>query len=226
MKLIFKKLLKIVLVFLIATIIVYLILTTRNFIRFCNYAQISVIGNEAKLYKLDNEKLKDLGEGVKIYADLLEESKEESLYENDGKEHSLGDGHEHSLGEFYDPMGFSVMTYLQNIVFYIVGNCLGISLFCGSAITIAYIIITSNKINNTLKFIIGYIGVMIVIPPLYMYSWTGRFWDFSTMFKRMPKYFYIGYTVIFILMYIMNYTSAKKMSKDLNEAINMKEKDK
>ena len=69
---------------------------------------------------------------------------------------------------------------------------------------------------------IGYFGVILVVPHIYMYSYTYRLWNFITPYKAMPIYFYIGYTLIFVGMYITNYIVGINMTKKLNQVINSK----
>ena len=88
-----------------------------------------------------------------------------------------------------------------------------------SGVAIAYLVITCRRISTILKFIIGYFGIMIVVPPIYMYTWTYRFWDIGSTYSNMPKYFYIGYTAIFVIMYIVNYKIGVKMTEELNQNI-------
>ena len=52
-----------------------------------------------------------------------------------------------------------------------------------------------------------------------MYTWTYRFWGIVETYKSMPKYFYIGYTAIFVLMYMINYRMGIRMTKQLNETL-------
>ena len=58
-----------------------------------------------------------------------------------------------------------------------------------------------------------------------MFSVTHNFYfagDISAVyFNSSPTliYFYIGYTILFILMYVINYMIGKKMTKELNETI-------
>lgn len=175
------------------------------------------------IYELDAEMINNLGEEVEQmnqFANLLKEEAENSLYKNDGLEHSLGDGHIHTFGEFFDPVGFSAWSLLQSAIYNILAEYIRISIALGIVIAVAYGVISSKKINKVLKFVIGYIGVMLAFPPLYMYSWTGRFWDFKAMyFNGDSKFFYMIYTIIFILICLINYIISKKMTKELNNAI-------
>ena len=96
---------------------------------------------------------------------------------------------------------------------------LTISILLGFSIAIAYVVITSKKLNAILKIAIGYLGVMLLIPYVYMYSYTYRFWSISETFHSTPKYFFILYTIIFLVMYLINYLIGKNMAKNLNQTI-------
>lgn len=209
MKSIAKKILKTLLVFIISTIIIYLVLTITAFYNWCTENQMFV-NSDKLLLQLDSGKIQELGDEIGNYAKLLEDSLDQSYY----KENS----DYHSLAEYYDPLGFSVWAHLHMEIEKIL-NKDAISIFSGVAIAIAYAVITSKKMNHILKFAIGYFGVMLIIPPIYMYSWTYRFWSIFETYRSMPKYFYIGYTAIFVLMYVINYKVGVKMTKELNQTI-------
>lgn len=209
MKTIIKKILKTFLVFIISAIIIYLVFTITAFYNWGKENQM-FINMDRILVDLDSEKIKELGDEIDNYAKLLEDSLDKSYYEESSDYHSLA--------EYYDPLGFSVWTHIhaemENI-----WNKDVISILSGVAIAIAYAIITSKKMNHILKFVIGYLGPMLIIPPIYMYSWTYRFWNIGETYRSMPQYFYIGYTVIFVLMYAINYKIGVKMAKELNQTM-------
>ncbi|MBQ7410097.1 MAG: hypothetical protein IJW20_01795 [Clostridia bacterium] len=217
------KLLKILLVFVLSTMIIYTFFTLKKLINLSNKYQISIFGHMTYIYELDTEMINNLSEEVKQmnqFAELLREEAENSIYKNDGLEHSLGDGHIHTFGEFFDPVGFSAWSLLQSTVYNIFAEYIRISIALGIVVAVTYGIISSKKVNKVLKFIIGYIGVMLAFPPLYMYSWTGRFWDFKAMYLNGDsKFFYFAYTIIFLLICLTNYIISKKMTKELNNAI-------
>ena len=206
MKLVVKEIGKTLLVFIIATILMYTIFTGISFSNWCKENQ--VFYSSENLSNLNRDRIQQMGDRVGRYADAIEESINQTNEEG-----------YHSIGEYFDPLGFSVWAYISEI-----GNIftrhISTSILSGVAIKIAYVVITNKKMNNILKVVIGYFGVMIIIPPIYSYSYTHRLWDISTMYlHQIPKYFYIGYTLIFLLMYVINYMIGKKMTKDLNDTI-------
>lgn len=209
MKSIVKKILKTLLVFIISTIIIYLVLTITDFYHWGKENQM-FINMDRLLEELDSAKIQELGDGIGDYAKLLEDSLDTSYYEENSDYHSLA--------EYYDPLGFSVWVHIHREIEEILNKDM-ISIVSGLAIAIAYAVITSKKINHILKFAIGYFVPILMVPPIYMYSWTYRFWDIGHTYQSMPKYFYIGYTAIFILMYIINYKIGVKMAKELNQTI-------
>lgn len=210
MKSIAKKIFKTILVFIISTIILYLGFTLTNFYAWCNENQLFV-NSDTLLSELDRNKIQELGDSIGKYAQILEDSLDKSYYEENSDYHSLA--------EYYNPLGFSIWSHLQLVVKELLNKYFMISILSGVAIAIAYAVITSKKMNNILKVIIGYLGVMLIVPPIYMYSWTYRFWDIPVTYRNTPMYFYIGYTAIFILMYVINYQIGVKMAKELNETI-------
>ena len=135
--------------------------------------------------------------------------------------HTLTDGHEHTFSDFYEPTGFSLWGFLDGLVQYIGGKyVINAALFLGISVTIAYAVITSKKMNLALKIVIGYFGMMLAFPPLYMYSWTYRFWKLYEMYwNQDSKRFYAIYTTIFVLIFVINYVIGRKMTRQLNETI-------
>ena len=216
MKSILKKSLRILLVFIISTTIVYLAFSTKALLNWCNKNQLILFDkdiSDEKILSLDKEEIQRIGDEVGLDAQLLEYSLDKSFYENDSNYTSLA--------EYYDPLGFAVWRYMQNGIRNITTGYITISILSGVATSIAYAVITSKKMNNVFKFVLGYIGVMILFPPIYIYSYTYRFWDLTTTYiNSVPKYFYIGYTAIFILIFGINYIVGKKMTKELNRTIN------
>ena len=216
MKSLMKKLLKILLIFTISSLIIYIFLTAKDFLKISEKYQlfpIYVVREDG----FDKEMIQELGDEITLFANMIVES---AVYKNDGQNHFIGDGHEHTIGDFYDPIGYSAWSLLQANVYNLFSSYISISIALGIVIAIAYGIITSKNINKVLKFIIGYVGVIIVFPPLYMYSWTGRFWDFKAMYLNGDStFFYLAYTIIFILICLINYVISKKITKNLNKAI-------
>lgn len=224
MKSILTKLLKAILIFLLSTIIIYSTLTIKYLCNWCSEMQVNIFSHEDNIYYLDDEKVNELGNSIRVQAELFEEAGKESPYKNNINGHSFNDGHSHSFTDFYDSLGIVLWQNLQSLVWQISEMYINISIFLGIAISFAYIIVTNKKINSILKIIIAYLGILVVVPPLYMYSWSGRFWEITRMYARMPKYFYIIYTIIFILMYITNFIIGKLLAKKLNHAIKGEQK--
>lgn len=211
MKPMIKKLLKVLLILVISMVVIYLVLTIAGFYSWCNENQLLVDSDEI-LSQVDSSKIQELGNRIGLFEQVLKD--ELQTIQNGVYEEG-----QHSLAEYYNPLGFSVWSYMRLEIQAIINHYFIISILSGVAITIAYVVITSKRLNAILKFAIGYFGVMIMVPPIYMYSWTYRFWDIFTTYSRMPKYFYIGYTVIFVLMYVVNYRVGTKMAEKLNQAI-------
>lgn len=210
MKTVIKKILKTLLIFIVVTAITYLILTFRLFSIWCNENQISLFKKHTNDIKLDSEKVQEIGNTVGDFAQLIEESRIDGT--NAFPEIS---------GE-YDPLGYSIVSYMQSGIGSISIMYIDISILFGVAIAIAYLIISSKKINNIFKFLIGYIGVMLIIPPIYIYIFTNEFLNIYDIYRSTPSFFYIGYTAIFVLMYIINYIVGAKAVKELNQVIKNK----
>ncbi len=211
MKVVGKKLLKILLVLVVSTVVIYLVLTIPAFYSWCDENQMFVNSDEL-LLQLNRDKIQQLGDSVGQFAQLMEDDLQR--VQNGTYEEGT-----HSLAEYYDPLGFSVWSYIQREMNEVVHQYVTLSILSGIAVAIAYTIITIKKMNPIFKIAIGYFGVMLIVPPIYMYSWTYRFWDVLTMYGNMPKYFYIGYTLIFVLMYLVNYKVGVKMTQKLNESM-------
>ena len=211
MKSLMKKLLKILLIFTISSLIIYIFLTVKDFLKISEKYQlfpIYVVREDG----FNKEMIQELGDEITLFANMIEES---AVYKNDGQNHFIGVGHEHTIGDFYDPIGYSAWSLLYANVYNLFSSYISISIALGIVIAIAYGIITSKNKNKVLKFIIGYVGVIIVFPPLYMYSWTGRFWDFKAMYLNGDStFFYLAYTIIFILICLINYDISKKITKN------------
>ena len=221
MKGIFKKLLKILLIFILSTIVLYCVLTGTSFYRWCDSIDIQLFSDTSRFP--DSDKVQRIGDTVEPYLNVLEEELAKSPYLNDGQEHTITDGHMHTLGEFYDPLSFAIWAHLQNAFDYIFTKYILISILSGAAIAIAYAVITSKKINTILKIVIGYVAIILLVPQILTFSITHNL-NFATnlsavYFNSGLTYFYIGYTILFILMYMINYIVGKKMTKKLNETI-------
>lgn len=213
MKPVVMKTLKTLLIFSVSTITIYMVFTIGYFFSWCNDKQINLFVNDiaSEIPNLDKEKVQELGDYVGDYAQLLEDSIEEQNNEESGS---------YIIAEHFDPLGFSVWSYLREVIIEILDRYDTISIFLGLATTIAYTTVTSKKVNNILKFVIGYLVPMLIIPPMYTYFWTFRFWNIYEMYSRgIPKVFYIVYTAIFLLIFIINYIVGIRMASALNKTI-------
>lgn len=216
------KLIKTLFVCFLSIFIIYLFLTTKYAFEVFNELDIklNIFGNMTPLTDVNPETLDKLGNEIESFADLMSEEASKSIYKNDGQTHSLNDGHIHSIGEFFNPTGYSAWQLLNFLIINILSNCTNISIALGIVTALAYAIITSKSLNNILKLILGYIGIILIFPPIYIYAWTFRFWSIKEMyFNNDSKTFYITYTLIFILVYIINYLIGKFMTNKLNKAI-------
>ena len=215
MKSILKKILKTLAVFIISTITIYLAFATKAFFNWCDENQLKPFVKELsseQTLSLNKDEIQRIGDEVGLDKEVLEYSLKETYSEDTIL-----------IAEYYDPLGFAVWRHMQYGISNITTGYITISIISGVAISIAYAVISSKKLNNILKFIIGYVGVMVMFPPIYMYSYTYRFWDFATTYINVvPRYFYIGYTLIFVLIYSINYWVGKKMAKELNQTIDKK----
>ena len=202
-----KSALKILVILIASIMLTYLILKVKDFYLWCNKMQFSLIEKDDKqIEELDKEKIDNLG--LSIY------------------EYSVGIAKDYKGTEYeeYNALGIAIWQKFQMYMKNIVRGNISFSIFFGILLTIAYIVITNKRMSNFTKFLIGYISIIIVFPPLYMYSYTGRFWDLATMYiHSMSKYFYIIYTIIFFIIYIVNYKINSRISKELNEALKKKE---
>ena len=203
-----KKILKTLLIFIFATITVYLTLTGIALFNWFNENQM-LIKYENIITELDNNKLEAIGIQIGGYAQALEQSLEEPLEEGT-----------HSLAEYFDPLGFSVWEYMYSNINTILTRYITMSILMGTAISIAYVILTAKKINKPLKIIAGYFVILIIVPQILFYNYHGKFVNILAPYKDSNlKYFYIGYTLIFLAMYIINYKFGKKITEYLNETM-------
>ena len=221
MKTVCKKLLKILLIFILCSLVLYCTLTAITFYRLFDAIDIHLFSDSSRLP--DSDKVQRIGDTVEPYLNVLEEELAKSPYLNDGQEHTITDGHIHTLGEFYDPLSFAIWAHLQNAFDYIFTKYILISILSGAAIAIAYAVITSKKINVILKIVIGYVSIILLVPQIITFSITHNLYFATNLsavyFNSGLTYFYIGYTIFFILMYVINYIIGKKMTKELNETI-------
>ncbi len=217
---IFKKIIKTLLVFICSTIVIYFLFTVPSFYKWCNENQLILYKNgeevSKEILKLDSAKIKEIGDAVRINTESMEMSLE--LSANDGDDDS------HSLAEFYDPLGYSVWIYMQVGMYKVTISYIGLSILLGICITIEYIVITSKKLNNILKFVIGYLGVMFIIPPILQYNHFYRWIGLPHGVNLKP--FYIVYTIVFAVAYITNYIVGVRMTKKLNDTIGKKKENK
>lgn len=213
MKSVVIKFLKTIPIFIISTVTIYMVFTIGYFLSWANDNQLKIFTKDlaSEIPSLDKDKIQEMGDYVGSYAELLEYSIEEQNEEESDS---------YLIGEHYDPLGFSVWSYLREIFLEIIDRYDTFSMVLGIATTTAYIIITSKSISSMLKFILGYIGPMLIMPPIYTYISNFRlipFWE--TYSKGIPKIFYIVYTAIFVLIYIVNYIVGRNMAKELNKSI-------
>ena len=196
-----KRLIRIFIILIISILSSYFTLTIKDFCIWCNNMQFSFVNtDEEQLKNLDAQKIQYLGESIEGVSKSIEENLKGTEYEK------------------YNSLGITVWKIFQLQMNNIVKGNITKAVFMGSIITFAYIIITNSKMSVALKFAIGYVGIMIIYPPIYMYSYTGRLWNIITMYVyNVPKSFYIIYTVIFVVMYIINYKIGSKLTNELNK---------
>lgn len=221
MKLILKKSISILLIFIISTVLIYVIATVNRFFYWCNQNQIILfntnISDDYILNSIDKNKINGLGENIENYAELLEDSKENKNLEGDNSFYFVQNGENYAISEIFNPIGYSVWSYMQSGLSSIFSLYIEYSTFAGLAISIAYTIITSKGINNILKFAFGYFGVILIIPQLYFFSIAHSFGGLD-VYKVWSVKFYIAYTVIFIITFIINYVISSNITKKLNKA--------
>lgn len=210
MKNFFKGLLKTILVFIVCMIIIYLPLTIKEFFSWCNKIGVEPFRNGFEtIDELDVEAINEYGKGINNIIQMLEEAEKYEL--NPG---------EHYTTEYFDPVSYAVFSDLQMNIHHIVSHNIRKTVFLSLAITAGYLIITKVKMSNVRKFVLGYFLVLIVFPPIYMYSMTNRFWSLKEMYLYgTPKAFYIIYTMIFIAMFVINYIVGRNLTNKLNQTI-------
>ncbi len=221
MKVILKKVISILIIFIISTVLIYVMVTVNRFFYWCNQNQIILfntsISDDYILNSVDKNKINELGENIRNYAELLEDSKENKNLEGDNSFYLVQNGENYAISEIFNPIGYSVWSYMQNGLSSIFSLYIEYSIFAGLAISIAYSIITSKGISNILKFAFGYFGVILIIPQLYFFSIAHSFGGLD-VYKIWSVKFYIAYTVIFIITFIINYVISSSITKKLNKA--------
>lgn len=222
MKVFFNKIGIALIIFIISTILIYMTFTINKFLNWCNENQISLfntnISDEYILKNIDKNKLDMLGENIGNYARSLEENKENIYLVDDHSFFLTENGESYAIAEHYNPIGYSIWSYLQGGLSSIFSIYIKFSIFVGLAISFAYIIITNKKINNILKFAIGYFGVALVIPQLYFYSVANQFGGLDA-YKIWNIWFYVFYTLIFIIIFVTNYIISANITSKLNQKI-------
>lgn len=213
MKSLVKELLKIVIVFVFCLVLIYLYLTIKEFFSWCDTIGIKPFKNNffETIEELDVDAVNTYGQNISDTIENMKESAEVYYAEHPEETSTL---------DFFSSIGYVVVSDLQRNIYHIVSSNVRISIFLSIAITVGYFIITKKNIGNVLKFVVGYILVLIVIPPIYMYSTTNRFWSLREMYLGgTPKNFYITYTIIFIAMFVINYIVSKNLVNKLNETM-------
>lgn len=201
-----KSVLKILVILIASIMLTYLILTVKDLLLWYDEMQFDYIEKGKSISEIDENIFDDLGMNTYEYIDSV-------------KDEIVG-----TELEKYNVLGLAIWQIMFLYIKTIIYKNISFSIFFGILLTIAYIVITNKRMSNFTKFLIGYISIIIVFPPLYMYSYTGRFWDLATMYiHSMSKYFYIIYTILFFIIYIVNYKINSRISKELNEALKKKE---
>ena len=118
-----------------------------------------------------------------------------------------------------DSLGYSVWRFMQSGI----GNAFSwyrdISILLGLAITISYFIITNSKINYFQKFIFAYVGILFIAIYIYYNLHCKQFPGGIIQRNQNIFYFFIIYTSIFSIMYLLNYIFTKKITLDINKSI-------
>lgn len=225
MKEVVKKVLSTLLIFIISSLLIYMIATINRFFYWCNQNEIQLFSknmpDEYILNDIDKNKIYSLGENIGEYAKLLEYSKKDKNLEKDASYYLTVDGKKYSIAEEFEPVGYSIWSFLQGNLSSIFTLYIDYSIFVGLAISIAYLVIKSSKISSILKFAFGYFGVILIIPQLYSYSVSHSFAGVEA-YKIWSINFYIAYTIIFVLIFVANYGISNNIKKKLNDAFNKK----
>ena len=142
-----KKFLKAICLLIASSLIIYLVFTISAFIGWCNENQISIVDHSDDMLEyLDPDKIQGIGNLVGTMEQVMKDSLQDNSY--------------HSLAEDYDPLGFSVWSYMNMGIQDVLTKYLTISILLGFSIAIAYVVITSKKLNAILKIAIGYFGIL------------------------------------------------------------------
>lgn len=118
-----------------------------------------------------------------------------------------------------DSLGYSVWRFMQAGIGTVFSWYRDISILLGLSITISYFIITNHKINYFLKFMLAYIGILFIIIFTYYNIHSKIFPGGIVQRNQSIFYFFIIYTSIFMIMYILNYIFTKKMTIHINKSI-------
>lgn len=220
MKAFMKKLIKIIFVLIISTVLIYILFTFGTFCHWCLDNQfVRFVSSEERGIDIHSEKMKekikDIGDSVANHTEFLEED----LRLREQQELEYG-----SFAQYFDPLGFSVWVLIRMEIQNIVTQYLNLSIFLGIGVTIAYVVITNKRMSNIVKFLVGYIAVILIVPQILWLSDFHRLFGLFRAYYDTPNimYFYIVYTALFVIMYVVNYKMGVKMTKELNQTINAK----
>ncbi len=220
-----KKIIISLFIFIVITVLVYTISTFNRFLYWCNENQIDLfntsISDEYILNNIDKNKLNNLSENIGSYAELLEENKKNENLHGDSNFYLTENGKYYSIAENFDSLGYSIWSYMQGELASIFNLYIRSSIFTGLSIALAYLVVSNNKINYMLKFAFGYFGVILVIPQIYTYSISNCFGGLNA-YRIWDLKFYIAYTIVFILIFSINYIMSVKLTKELNKVISKK----
>ncbi len=218
-----KKIIIALFIFVLSTILIYMTCTINKIFCWCNEYQISLfnthISDEFILNDLDKNKVNEIGEIIGNYANTLELSKGNKNFEGDKSFYLTENGKNYSIAEQFNPLGYSIWSYMQGELATIFSQYIEISIFFGATISLIYLVVMNNKINYALKFILGYLGILIVVPQIYSYYITQHFGGLE-VYSLWTVGFYILYTVVFVLLLFTNYIINARITKKLNKSIN------
>ena len=197
-----KKIIKIAMQFIILSLILYIFLTINDFVILCNRYQINIVKNEEEQFiNIQDDEINELGVTIEKLSDSTKEHFKGTKYEN------------------YNSTGIAVWKVLQVQINGLVRKNIEISLVLSVCLIISYQIFYSQRLSFILKFILGYFGILIIVPPIYMFRHTGRGWEIITMYLGIPGYFYIIYILILIVIIVTNYINSRKISRELNNTL-------
>lgn len=217
MKKILAKIVKLIFVFIVSSLIIYFTFTLITFVKWCKINNIPLFINQKNIQKyilneLDSNYIENLGKSVIEIKEGMENSLDKKNY--DGSENYS------SIAEMYDSMGYAI--WFQNAIE--INNIsiqhIPISVILGVVADLLYLLITNKDISYTNKFLIGYLSIILLFPPIYLYSWTYRIWSFKdTYLSYDAKRFYIVYFIVFFIVFIINYKINKNITNNLNKEI-------